>query len=265
MKLTKEQANNLLTEIKEVLAKGIDYSNFVIVQKKDGLHLSPSNKTDVILESRVTSVLINRVFLAKRSRMLTLFTKNFQIVINDYLAETTLPGVFGLTSVCESILEKANKIDEFLNIIYSFDISPVIVDSTEHSNIAKQIIKQSYDYSFNESDNAFYPDRYESIAKMVRNYYPKYEALDKIEKMSNVDHTISKLLSENKLSVEFLETMFTDLGNKSGKDSLQLAKNLFANTDKLLSIVYGIRTKLELASQLRVRYENHRKAIDDTI
>lgn len=264
MKLTKEQANNLLTEIKEVLAKGIDYSNFVIVRKKDGLHLASVAKTEIILDVNATVSLISTVHAAKDSRRLTLFTQEFPNILINYLTSNKPTEEKKLTMICESIVNLAKKIDEHLGIMYTYDISPVIADTVEHTDKAKEILNRTYDYSFGQN-NAFYPDNYEYITKLVRDYYPKYETLEAIERTLGISHIISKLLNENKLTVESLETYFKELPLSRYVEVLPIAKNVFLNTERLLTVIYSIRTSLEKVAQFRVLYEHHRKAIDDTI
>ena len=264
MKLTKEQANNLLTEIKEVLAKGIDYSNFVIVQKKDGLHLVSDAKTEILLDVNATVSLISTVQAAKESRRLTLYTQEFPNILINYLTNNKPTEDKQLTMICESIVNLANKIDEHLGIMYTYDISSVIADTVEHTDKAKEILNRTYDYSFGQN-NAFYPDRYEYVTKLVRNHYPKYETLAGIEKTIGIGHIVSTLLNENKLTVESLETYFRELPASRDGDVLTIAKNVFVSTERLLTVIYSIRTSLEKVAQFRVLYEHHRKAIDDII
>ena len=163
MKVTKEQATKLLTEIKEVLAKDIDYNNFVIVLKKDGLHLSSSAKTNILLGVNVTCNLIESVKMAKENRKLTAYNVAFPNILISYLDKNALTDDNQLTRLCETIVEKAKKIDEFLNLIYTFDISPVIVESDENIMDAKRVLP-SNEYSFGKTNNAFYPVRYSRVS-----------------------------------------------------------------------------------------------------
>ena len=246
MIISKEQANNVLTEIKGVLTKDIESKKYVIILKRDGLHLTTLADKNVVLDLKETSSLINQVFAAaKKARKLTEYTRDFHKVISGYLHEKTLPYAFDVTSVCELIVKKANRIDELLNIMYGFDYTRLNVESIEHENIVKRILKDAPAYSFDDFSKVFYQDNYRELSDLILSKYDKYATLGKIEKQLSKDYTISNLLRADKLSTPFLEEILTDLAKRNGVEALEEAKKLYKNTDKLYSIIHNLHSSMD--------------------
>ena len=261
MIISKEQANNVLTEIKCVLTKDIESKKYVIILKNDGLHLTTLTNKNVVLDSKETSSLINQVLVAKKARKLTEYTRDFHKIISGYLHAKTLPYAFDVTSVCELIVKKANRIDELLNIMYGFDYTRLNVESVEHENIIKRILKDAPAYSFDDFSKILYQDNYRELSELILSKYDKYATLGKIEKQLSKDYTISNLLRENKLSNPFLEEILTDLAKRNGVEALEEAKKLYKNTDKLYSIIHNLHSSMDGVNRLSIKYEKQRKEL----
>ena len=270
MKVTKEQANKLLTEIKEVLAKDIDYTNFTIVQTKDGLTLAARAKTNIVLEVNVTRALVDRVKLAKETRKLTLYTQEFPDVLNDCLTKKGLKKDQAFISLCEDIVRKADKINEFLDIIYSLDISSVKVAEkeplrTKQLNKAEEVL-HSEAFAFSKTNHAFYPKNYRYLTKRIRDGVDKYKLVSEMEPASRSWlPEISKLLAENKMTVDYLEAFCIESEQKLDLNALTIAKKFWFLTNDLMEELYRLRSLLETTAKTRQLYEQHRLQMEHNL